>query len=267
MGLWTRSKVREGSKEGGGQESRLEAGLISVPTPHLSGFPFSLPLVPLSPITNHSTERSPPPRSAPQALDSSIGNRRNALSCRDFLPSGMEVTGGVLQASLTQIGSNKIHSFSLSALFCSRLSLPLCLLWISASQVSETPFLLCLRQDFPRPFTEVADSPPSLGYDHFRAYFVKFQPQFSFVEKHLDPFHALQEREKSHTNKPQEQWAFPPQTPPKHGRLLPSRASGLRGRELPPAQGWASWTLEHRVVLPRNPCACPVHPPQCTAVS
>lgn len=117
VGLWTRSKVREGRKEGGGQESRLEAGLISVPTPHLSGFPFSLPLVPLSPITNRSTERSPP-RPAPQALNSSsIGSRRNALSCRHFPPSGMEVTGGVLQASLTQDGLNKIHSFSLSLLY------------------------------------------------------------------------------------------------------------------------------------------------------
>ena len=55
------------------------------------------------------------------------------------------------------------------------------------------------------PSAEVASSPPSLGYDHFRAYFVKLQPQFSFVEKHLDPFHSLEEGEKSHTDEPQEQ--------------------------------------------------------------
>lgn len=61
-------------------------------------------------------------------------------------------------------------------------------------------FLLGLSHDFPRPLSEVTGSPSSFGYDHFRAHFVEFQPQLSFMEKHLDAFHALQEGEKSHTD-------------------------------------------------------------------
>lgn len=61
VGLWTRSKVREGGKEGGGRESRLEVGLISEPTPQLSGFPFSLHSGPtVSHYQSVLCKRSPP---------------------------------------------------------------------------------------------------------------------------------------------------------------------------------------------------------------
>lgn len=145
------------------------------------------------------------------------------ISAADFsryFPTLMETTGGILGASLTRIRSNKIlsSSLALSSLFFFPFSVP-CPFSPSPSSGLRAASSPSPLPQFPRaPSVEATVSPSSLGYDHLCAHLVELQPQFSFVEKHLDPFHALDEGEKSHQDKPRGagagQWAFSPQTSP-----------------------------------------------------
>lgn len=75
------------------------------------------------------------------------------------------------------------------------------------------------------PLTEAPVSPSSFGYDHLCAHFVEFQPQFSFMEKHLDPFHALEEGDKSHMDKPGLGGPSLPKLPPNTETSPPSHWS------------------------------------------
>lgn len=86
------------------------------------------------------------------------------------------------------------------------------------------------------PLPEAPGSPSSFGYDHLRAHFVEFQPQLSFMEKHLDPFHALEEGGKKVTWTSLRLVALrSPNFPPKTQRLLllPTGACGLSGWNCP----------------------------------
>lgn len=73
--------------------------------------------------------------------------------------------------------------------------------------------------------------PSSFGYNHLRAHFVEFQPQFSFMEKHFDPFHALDEGEKSHTDKPRGSRPLLPKLPP-NTEMSPPSLWSLWGQRL-----------------------------------
>lgn len=179
-------------------------------------------------------------------------------SNKHFLRRLMQVSAGILPASSSKIGSSKIRSFSLSAL------VSLCSTPTSFSPSLSLPSLSLPRfaQAPPHPWaTEMARSPSSLGYDHFCADFVKFQPQFSFVEKHLDPFHALRRGEKSHTDRLQERWAFLSPRLHTHTDFFRLQSLGPLRLRTAPSQLWGT-------SRPARESQCK-HPPavRCPAVS
>lgn len=190
MRPWNRSKVRENGKEGLGEESSLRSHESQSPPlifVCLGTFLFSRGLSHLISSFSHyrSIQRAWPPklwvflyRRWKKCPVSRIRSFRYFISL-----TLMAISGGIRYASLTTIESNKIYSYSISVSLLSLFLFP---------PFSDLPHLSSSLPQAPSTSsTEETISPASLGYDHFCAHFVEFQPQFSFMKKHLDPFHAL----------------------------------------------------------------------------
>lgn len=171
------------------------------------------------------------------------------LALAGIYPRGGGVGEGCLRASITRIESSKILSWSLSLpLLCSLYSLsplPSPLLLPSGPRAAVASSSLPQRLRPPLP--GVPASPASFGNDHLRAHFVEFQPQFSFMEKHLDPFHALEEGEEKSHGREWAWWPFRSPNSPQTQRLLllPPGACGLRSWKLSPARCRAAWASSH----------------------